>query len=344
MAKVLVTGVSGYIGCHVSQHLLSLGFKVTGTVRSAAKAEQVRASLAALLQPAQRENLSFAIVDDIAVEGAFDSAVRDGGFEFVVHTASPFTYAIQDPQRDLIDPAVNGTTGVLKSVLKYGGSVKRIVVTSSMAAIRNTPTANPDGLSELDWNNAAIKAFNEMGAETPAGIAYSASKTLAEKAAWAFLEQNKCAFDLVTINPPFVFGPPIHPCSAPENLNTSVKLIWDMYVGAIKEVNPALAAGCVDVRDVARAHALALSNPEAGGQRFITSSGPYTQTLVRQVLQKRFPGRSYATGELAAVPVAELNAKSKRVLGMGEYIGLEESIVDTVNACIDRFGDVKSVL
>ncbi|KAI8621483.1 hypothetical protein BC830DRAFT_1094171 [Chytriomyces sp. MP71] len=337
--KALVSGVSGYVGCHVARELLQQGFAVVGTVRSTEKGQQVRDAL--LKAGADVSKFEFAIVEDIAHPGCFDQVITSHKFDYVLHTASPFHYNVTDARKDLVVPAVRGTLEVIESVHKHGqGTVKRIVVTSSVAAIRSSPTVNPDGLSELDWNTNAVEAFEAQGSATPARIAYPASKTLAEQAAWQFKKDHPDAsFDLVIINPPFIFGPHIHPCAKPDSLNTSVKMVYDFYTGTTKEVNPLMAAGCVDVRDVAKAHVLAIANGASGGNRFLVSSGPFTQEALVEVLKKRFPGREYATGTTTGVPVPELNRKSKEVLGMGKYIDFETSIVETVNALVAAFGN-----
>ncbi|KAJ3285992.1 methylglyoxal reductase (NADPH-dependent) gre2 [Rhizoclosmatium sp. JEL0117] len=333
--KVLVSGVSGYVGAHVARELLQQGFTVRGTVRSADKADAVRKALSPFVAFANR--LEFAIVADIGAAGAFDEAVK--GVDYVLHTASPFHYNVTDPQRDLIDPAVNGTLGVLRSIAAHGKDVKRVVITSSLAAIRNSPTAIPEGLSELDWNESAVSQFNSLKAATPPGVAYAASKTFAERAAWDFVKNEKPAFDLVTINPPFIFGPIIHPCASINDLNTSVKIFADFYTKKVTEVNPVMAVGCVDVRDVARAHVLAITNPKASGQRFIISSGPFTHEKLVQILEEKFPEhKPYASGKTTSVPVREVNTKSKEVLGIGEYIPLEQMVVDTIVDLKAKFG------
>ncbi|KAI9340857.1 hypothetical protein BDR26DRAFT_820254 [Obelidium mucronatum] len=334
MQRVLVSGVSGYIGCHVARELLQKGYAVRGTVRSQQKADQVRLALAPFVQSA--DSLEFSIVADIGTTGAFDSAVA--GVDFVLHTASPFHYSVTDPEKDLIDPAVRGTLGVLESVSKHGKSVKRVVITSSMASIRNSPTTNPAGLSELDWNVMAMGQFTELKEKTPPAVAYSASKAFAEKAAWEFMKKEPRAFDLAVINPPFVFGPIIHPCANIESLNTSVKMVADFYTNTTKEINPLMAAGRVDVRDVAKAHVLAMTEPKASGERFVISSGPFTHQKLIEVLSKKFPGRPYASGVTTGVPVPELNQKAKDNLGMTHYIEFEDSITDTVLGLKEKFG------
>lgn len=171
MTRVLLTGGSGFIATHVldtllkrgsvwakvSSHLnerfLSVGHShsVVTTVRSQAKIDEIKATYPDL----SKDRLDFAIVKDIAVEGAFEQAVQsDPPFEAVIHTASPFHYNVTDIQKELLDPAVVGTTGILKSVKKYAPTVKRVVITSSFASIVDPSKGNwPEHTySEADWN------------------------------------------------------------------------------------------------------------------------------------------------------------------------------------------------
>ncbi|KAJ3091206.1 methylglyoxal reductase (NADPH-dependent) gre2 [Physocladia obscura] len=324
MPTVLVTGISGFVGSHVTWKLLQSGFSVRGTVRSDAKAEQVRTALSGIVNT---EKLSIIAVPDMSVDSAFDLAVEK--IDFVVHTASPFFYSgVTNASADLVDPALNGVLSLLRSCAK--SSVKRVVITSSIGALRCVTPTLPEGLSEVDWNLASINTFRELGPETPAPVAYHASKTLAEKAAWDFVQSTNPTFDLVVINPPIIFGPIIHPCASPSQLNTSVKMVADFYLHNTKEIDPLAAAGCIDVRDVARAHVLALTTPRASGQRILISSGPFTQEMLVKVLEKHFPGRPYPSGFTIAVPIPEVTTKAALILGITEYISLENMIVDTV--------------
>ena len=186
-APVLVTGASGFIATHLIEQLLGKGYAVRGTVRSPEKA-RAQGYLTSL---AGAENLEL-VAADLMTDGAFDAAVE--GCEYVMHTASPYVVTVDDPQRDLVDPAVKGTRSVL-SACHSSPSVRRVVLTSSMAAI----TDEPDGrvLSEDDWNTESSLTRNP----------YYYSKTMAERAAWRFIEDESPHFDLVVINPVLVLGP-----------------------------------------------------------------------------------------------------------------------------------------
>ena len=202
MTRVLLTGGSGFIAAHTLDILLEHGHSVVTTVRSQDKADKIKASYQ---KYADNGQLSFAIVPDIAQPDAFEKAVvSDPPFEAVLHTASPFHFNVTDVQKDLLDPAIIGTTGILKSIKKNAPSVKHVVITSSFAAIVDGSKGFWPGhsYSEDDWNPMTL----EDAKENPM-MGYRASKTFAEKAAWDFIEKEKPSFTLSTINPPMVFGP-----------------------------------------------------------------------------------------------------------------------------------------
>ena len=241
--KVLVTGANGFVGIWVAKAYLEHGFSVRGTVRSESKAKHLRQVF-----QSYDDKFEIAIVDDIAKvrsrplvfvfppaityasaqDGAFDEAVK--GVDVIAHTASPFHTHGEDPN-EYIAPAVQGTLSVLNSTLKYGMSVKRVVVTATVGTIINIGPG-PRVFSEKDWNEHSIREVNEKGSAAHPLDKYGASKTLAERAAWDFHSQhkNEVAWDVTTIHPPFVFGPVLHEVDKPENLNESSKAWWDIIV------------------------------------------------------------------------------------------------------------------
>ena len=173
----------------------------------------------------------------VSQDGAFDEAVK--GVDAIVHAASPINLGLQEPEA-FIGPAVRGTTGILKSAQAHGPSVKRIVTLSSVGAVcsltdypsSEQPTGTQRVFTEADWNEAAIKEVETKGKDASPIDAYMASKTLAERAAWNWYEKNKSSvsWDLVTLQPPYVFGPIIHECKGLESLNTSAGLWFHMVL------------------------------------------------------------------------------------------------------------------
>jgi nucleoside-diphosphate-sugar epimerase len=188
---VLVTGASGYIATHIVQQLLQLGYRVRGTVRSLTnmqKTEPLRH-----LCPNSKHELEL-VEADLTDEASWLQAVK--GCTLVLHTASPFPAERPKHENELIEPAVNGTLFVLRACVQEGSLVKRVVLTSSVAAVAQEVFENGRTYSEEDWPRA-----DEL---TP----YPKSKVLAEQAAWRFLEERRekglACFELSVINPGFV--------------------------------------------------------------------------------------------------------------------------------------------
>lgn len=245
---VLVTGASGYIATWVVKYALDAGYRVRGTVRDPSNAKKV-SFLREL--PGASERLELVALDlEKSDQAAFDKAVE--GCVLVAHTASPFPAASPKHEDELIIPAVNGTVNVLKAALK-ASSVKRVVVTSSVAAVGEADGGAPRG--EKDWTDLS----------KPNVGAYVKSKTLAERAAWDFMKENKPSWALATINPALVIGPSIGP-----EKTTSAEIGARLMDGQLPML-PKLSFGVVDVRDVAMAHikALEASDDVVSGRRFL---------------------------------------------------------------------------
>ncbi|HNN95012.1 MAG TPA: SDR family oxidoreductase [Pseudomonadota bacterium] len=261
-APVCVTGAAGYIASHLVAQLLARGYRVRGTVRSLRpEKEKDIAHLRALPGASDRLEL---VEADLMKPGSFDGAVA--GCEYVMHTASPYVLDAKDPQHDLVDPAVQGTQTVLESCQR-AGTVKRVVLTSSMAAITDEPDSD-HVLTEADWNTKSTLERNP----------YYLSKTLAEKAGWEFVEKAKPGFDLVVINPFLVIGP-----SLSAAINTSPQMFIDLLRGAYPGVM-SISWGFVDVRDVALSHVLAMEVASAKG-RYICANRTISMRDLVEVLR-----------------------------------------------------------
>ena len=241
-APVLVTGATGFVASRLVEQLLVRGYRVRGTVRSAKKPGDVD-RLRQLPGAAERLEL---VEADLTVPGSFAAPAM--GCEVVMHAASPYVINVKDPQRDLVNPAVQGTRDVLGAAVQ-AGSVRRVVLTSSFAAVTDEPDAT-HVLTEADWNEKSSLTRNP----------YYYSKTLAEKAAWSFVSENAPSFDLVAINPFTIIGP-----SLVASLNESNKLVRDIMTGTFPAI-VSLTLGYVDVRDVALAHIKAMETPAAHGR------------------------------------------------------------------------------
>lgn len=251
---VLLTGATGYVAGWVAKRLLEDGVTVHAPIRNPENKEKTK-YLDEIAKNASGSIKYFKA--DLLTPNSYDEAMQ--GCELVIHTASPFSLSIKDPQKDLVDPALKGTENVLNSANKTEG-VKRVVLTSSCASIygdaKDTLNYPNQTMTEEQWNTTSSLK------QSP----YSFSKVLAEKKAWEISEQQK-DWDLVVINPSFVMGPGINPHGTSESFN----VMKQMGDGSMKMGTPNLNMGCVDVRDVAEAHFQAGFTPEANG-RHVTSA------------------------------------------------------------------------
>lgn len=249
---VLVTGATGYVAGWIVKLLLDEGLTVHAAVRNVNNSEKLK-YLDELVKSSKGKIVYFEA--DLLKKGSYDEAVQ--GCELVFHTASPFINSVKNPQKELIEPALEGTRNVLDSVNKTS-SVKRVVLTSSIAAIfgDNKDLENyPDNIAtENNWNMSS-SIYHQP---------YSYSKTLAEKEAWKIYEKQN-NWQLVVINPVLVLGPGINPRITSESYN----LMKQLGDGSMKIGVPNFEIGIVDVRDVAQAHFNAGFLPEAQGRHIV---------------------------------------------------------------------------
>lgn len=297
MEKVLVTGITGYIGEHCAAELLREGYEVVGTVRSLAKADATRKAISKV---AQTDNLSFVEADLLSDKG-WDDAMQ--GCSYVLHVASPFFLKEPQNENELITPAVDGTLRVIKAA--KSAEVKRLVLTSSTFAIiagKETGKYGPQDWSDTNKNIGA----------------YAKSKTLAERAAWEEVKGSN--LELTVINPGAVFGPPIGSKDGAQN----VAMMADMIAGKMPMI-PDMAMGMVDVRDVAKLHIAAMTKSGASGKRFIACTAePIEMSTVTQVL--RDAGYSKAPALKAPTFLLKfMGIFDKQVKGMLPFIGKKAS-------------------
>jgi nucleoside-diphosphate-sugar epimerase len=251
---VLITGGSGFIAAWCIVKCLAANYHVRTTVRSLKRESNVREMLAAA-DATNLNDLSF-IEADLTKDAGWNEATK--GCTFVLHVASPFPAAAPKHEDDLIIPARDGTLRVLRASRDAG--VKRVVVTSSFAAIHGGQTNFDTSrlFTENDWSKV----------DGPNIDAYGKSKTLAERAAWDFIDKEGGDLEMAVVNPVSVLGPVL--CS---DISSSVQIVLRLMNGSVPGC-PRLTFSVVDVRDVADMHLLAMTNPRAKGERFICDSPP----------------------------------------------------------------------
>jgi dihydroflavonol-4-reductase len=324
---VLVTGGSGFIGVYCILQLLEASYRVRTTVRSLQREADVRNMLKNGGMEAG-EALSF-FAADLNADAGWQEAVT--GCDYVLHVASPFPTDAPKDEEELIRPAREGTLRVLRAAREAG--VKRVVVTSSFAAVAygHPPTDRP--FTEEDWTdvNAGVRA-------------YVKSKTLAERAAWDFIAREGRGLELAVVNPTAVFGTVLGP-----DYSSSIQLLQRLMTGSVPGL-PDMSFNVVDVRDVADLHLRAMTDPAARGERFLALAGDcmsveeMAQVLrknmgeaARHVPTRRLPDWLLRLVSLASPSIRELvpnlgnvrrasNAKARRLLGWSPSSN-EEAVV-----------------
>ncbi|GFP59623.1 putative uncharacterized oxidoreductase C513.07 [Trichoderma asperellum] len=325
---VLVTGASGFIAAHVVEAFLRKGYNVRGTVRSDKTAAEVLKTHAKY-----SEQISVAIVPDIGAPNAFDEAVK--GVDGIIHTASPFILNAVDFETELLQPAINGTTSILEATQKYNSAVSRVVVTSSFASVLDPMQGQRPGYvyTEADWNPVTVEQANSSPV-----MAYLASKTFAERAAFDYVEEKKPNFTVATLCPPMVYGPVAHAVNGVNALNTSAGDIYRLINGSEKAVPDTSFWAFADVRDLAEAHVLAYEKPEAAGQRYLIANSAYSYQQICDIIREKFPELQDLTpkGDTGAPlpPIYRLDTtKAATQLGI-KFRPLQETVVDMVNSLL----------
>jgi len=244
---ICVTGASGFIGSHIIKILLQKGYRVRGVVRDLKKEEKYQH----LKKFPQKEGQLEFVEADLQA-GLYGSILQ--GCDALIHTATPYIYSAPDPQKEIVEPAVKGTVDAIQGCLD-SLTVKRVIITSSGGAIFNFPTPSGYTYTPNDWNRTSSLTNNP----------YFYSKRLAEEAAWDLWNKNKDKIDLVVVNPLYVLGPILN-----NILNNSINNLKNHMMGEAKLLPGRV--GIVDVRDVARAHVIALEQKDAVGKRLICSN------------------------------------------------------------------------
>ena len=306
MEKVLVTGATGYIGLHCIQQLLNQAYAVNGSVRSPERKEEVFEALQKHNTPTENLNLfTFNLTED----DGWDEGME--GCDYLLHVASPI--ALENHNEDFfVKPAVAGVKRAFKYAKKH--NLKKVVLTSSVAAIFDTLEEKTD-YDETDWSDP----------ENPSISHYAKSKTLAEKAAWDFVDNEDNPFELAVINPALVIGP-----SLSGDLGESNKAIAMVTTGKMPVAVP-LQFGYVDVRDVAAAHLLAMQNSNSNGERFALAEKDLWYKDVAKVLRDN--GFDKAPTFNVPVWLAKILANfSKELKVTLPYLGRVRSVKNTSKA------------
>ena len=272
MTTVLLTGASGFIGKHITLQLLNEGYTVRASVRSQAKAEEVRRAVTPELTDFTDLETRLTYVElDLEKDSGWEEALQ--GIDVLMHTASPFPIASPRDENELIRPAVDGTLRALKAAHKSG--VNRVILTSSNASVYGCDL--PEGKFAYDetmWTDI----------EHPIGrLAYTKSKTLAEKAAWDYVNSEAQEISLTTINPVLVLGAPLD-----KHFGSSISVVERIMRGK-DPMLPDLNFSIVDVKDVASMHVSAITNDATRGERILAASDTISFVEIARTLKSFYP-------------------------------------------------------
>lgn len=269
--SVLLTGVTGFLGSHTTIQLLEKGYNVRGTLRDMNRVGEITRVIGE--HTANTDKLSFAEAD-LTDAGVWDNLTKE--MDYVLHIASPFPRELPDHEDDLIVPAQKGTLNLLKAAAT--NFVKRVVLTSSTGAIvfGKAGSRRRGTFTETDWTDITVQKDC-----TP----YFKSKTIAEKSAWEFMEENGGEMELASICPGAILGPVLE-----KDFGTSANIVIKVMDGSMPAI-PNIGFDIVDVRSVADLHIRAMETPQAAGQRFIGSAGYLSFKNVAEILRKHYPGR-----------------------------------------------------
>lgn len=276
--KVLVTGITGFIGSHIAIQLLNAGYYVRGTMRNLERKESILGILKANAKNV--DNIEF-VRGELTVQEDWDTAVK--GMDYVMHVASPLPFDLKKDANDLIIPAKEGTLNVLRAANKH--KVKRVVLTSSIAAIGHGHKEKIRTYTEEDWTNL------KDNKDAPP---YVQSKTIAESEAWKYINQPEVNTEMVAINPGYVLGPLLE-----KDYSDSAEIVRKLLAGEVPGL-PKISFPLVDVRDVAEMHLWAMELPSAAGNRFICVNELSSYRDIAKTLKEAFPesGRKIKTFEL----------------------------------------------
>jgi len=261
---VVVTGGSGYIASFCIAELLGDGWRVRATLRNLARADEVRSSIGRIAGNTETIELATA---DLNSDGGWAEALA--GADYVLHIASPVVSLNPKSDEDIVRPARDGALRVLKAARDAG--VKRVVMTSSIAAIAYGRAMRAEPFTERDWTDATNPKDT---------TAYERSKTIAERAAWTLQKTEGGALELVVVNPALVLGPVLGADFSP-----SLEAIRNLLDRSVP-VLPNMGFSIVDVRDVAKLHLLAMTAPDVNGERFIAAAGFYWMKDIARMLRQ----------------------------------------------------------
>ncbi|KAF2270983.1 NAD(P)-binding protein [Lojkania enalia] len=325
---VLITGATGHLGYRVLVDALKTGYRVRAAVRNHAKAAKIL-SAPSLKSINPGSNLQFVDVPDMLAPGAYDEAIK--GATYVIHIASPLPAELKegdDPEKVLINPAVQGTLNILEAA-KKAGTVKRVVITSSIVAIMPLEQiASPDPDIVIDETSRT-----ELAAPPYANnlAAYCASKVKAFNDTEEWVKREKPGFDVINIHPSFIIGANELATTPEEAFMGTNSLALGLLVG--KDIG-SVPGGSNHLLDTALAHVKALDSKVPGNTSYIVSAAAHQWESAWEIFEREFPeaakSGNFTKGNVVTTPMRFDTKKSEEILGM-KYMGYEEQVKHVVS-------------
>ncbi|MCJ1388341.1 hypothetical protein MMC18_001187 [Xylographa bjoerkii] len=310
MVHALVTGANGFVATHVVDQLITAGYQVTGSIRTASKGVEILQD-----NPRYAGQFTPVIMTDMYRPGAWDQIFQNGNFDYFFHVTAP---APDNPanvefDKNFLEPAVNGNLEILKSASKHGKNIKHITVTSTMMIVTAGAIEDIQGkvLTSSTWRNITPA---EARAANDASTSYRAAKVAAEKAVWAYVEAQTPHYSMSTLLPPFIFGSPILHVTSVKNLSMSTT---------------------IDVRDVVAMHLACVTTPEAANKRFLMGKDFSNQRIV-DILKTLPETKGRVPKDSGHVPLYfQLDTEeTDRVLKV-RYHTLEETVLDSARKMLE---------
>ncbi|KAF2809233.1 NAD dependent epimerase/dehydratase family protein [Mytilinidion resinicola] len=334
---VLITGASGFLGAQLVNETLKAGYRVRGTVRRQAQVE----SLEAFFRPSYGDRVEFATIPDMTQEGAYDAVLH--GVDYIFHVASPLASPSHGADTDFkavyIEPAVKGVTTILDAATKYP-SVKRVVITSSVAALRPLEGV-PDGTVESEQSGANIHISPDHKL-TSYEEAYFASKILADQATTDFVKARKPKYSTVTIHPTFIYGRNILQTSFSELSGTN-GFLWH----SLQSPQPLVGSRAVHVLDVTEAHLKALefaaekdpytdpSSWTGGIAKFIVAAPSFKWEDIAEFTRRKYPQIGSKLEEDKPTAGSYDTSRAADILGLKSLRPIEEMVTDVIDQLLE---------
>ncbi|MCJ1416021.1 hypothetical protein MMC32_002356 [Xylographa parallela] len=331
MVHALVTGANGFVATHVVDQLITAGYQVTGSVRTAAKGAEI------LQDNTQYAGMFTSVVmTNMYRPGTWDQIFQDGNFDYVFHVAAP---APDNPKnvdfdKDFLEPAVNGNLEILKSASKHGKNIKHITFTSTMMTVTTGAIEDIQGkiLTSSTWNNITPA---EAGAANNPNISYRAAKVAAEQAVWAYVESQRPHYSVSTLLPPFIFGPPILHVASVKHLPFSTTVFYSLFNGTFAQTPLDFYPSYIDVRDLVAMHLACVTTPAAANKRFLLGKDFSNQRIV-DILKTLPETKARVPSDSGHVPLFfQLDTEeTDRVLRV-QYHSLEETVLDSARKILE---------